>query len=290
MRPALVLGLLFASRIATAQPEPEPPPIVEPGTGAAPPPVAVAAPAPPPDATDEALAFRLRLLEQDLTILDAAGSGSARLVNGIASLVLGGVFVSLGALLSDETLAGTGPGASDAADDIRGIFFVFGGLSIADGLLTLLFIPSLGDSALDFQAMPVSPRRAALAKMRFGERALRDYADQSRTDRLVNGIGGTALGLIGLAAMVTLFDITPDNNPVFFYILVAVGAIQVIGGVIEIVTPSRAERMWEAYRRTMIANPVRRRSSGVSFVPGFAPAFAPSGRVTGGTATLGLRY
>jgi hypothetical protein len=259
---------------------------------APPPPVPTALPpAPPaaPDATDEALAFRLRLLEQDLTILDAAGSSNGRLINGIASLILGGVLVTLGAALSDETLVGEGPGAAEAANEFRTVLFVFGGLSIVDGLLTIIFIPSLGDAALDFQAMPLSPRRAAVARMRFGERALHDYADQSRTDRLVNGIGGTLLGLAGLGAMIILFDVTPDNNPVFFYILVAVGAIQVVGGVIDIVSESRAERMWEAYSRSMRANPVHRRTSLLPR-PGLLPVFGPDGHLSGGVATLGIRF
>ena len=125
--------------------------------------------------------------------------------------------------------------------------------------------------------------------MRFGERALGGYAADSRTDRLVTGIGGTLVGLAGLGAMLLIFDIKPEGNTtVIFYILVAFGAIQVISGIIEIVTPSRAERMWNAYERAARLRPVRRHSA--QLVPGAAPLFGPDGRVVGGTATLGLRF
>ncbi len=283
-RIALALSLLLLARTSSAQ---TPPPIVSP----TPPPVVVpvptVVPAAPPQ--DEALAFRLRLLESNLLTLDAMGSGSGRLVSGIASMVIGGIFVTLGATLTDETLGGTGPGSHEAASGVRGILFVFGGLSLADGLITLLFIPDLGDAAIEYQAMPYSPRRAAIAKMRYGERALQDYASQSRTDRLVNGIGGSLIGLAGIGAILVLADITPDNNPLMFYVFVGFGVIQVIGGVIDIVTPSRAERMWAAYDRTSRLNPVRRQRE-ARLEPGLAPVFSPNGRITGAVSTLGIRF
>src|SRR5262245_52725307 len=105
----------------TAAPAPAPtplPPVAEPGAGPPPPPPAVMAapPAPPREATpgDEALRFRLQLLNQDLLSLDASSGSSARLVNGIASLVIGGVFVMLGAVLNLDA-------------DSRGLFYVLGG-------------------------------------------------------------------------------------------------------------------------------------------------------------------
>jgi hypothetical protein len=284
-RIALALAVVLVARTASAQ-SPTPPPIVSPG----PTPVPAVTPIvpSPPAPQDEALAFRLRLLEQNLLTLDAMGSGSGRLVSGIASMVIGGIFVTLGAALSDETLGGTGPESHEAASAVRTVLFVFGGLSLADGLITILFIPDMGDAAIEYQAMPYSPRRAAVAKMRYGERALHEYAGQSRTDRLVNGIGGTLIGLAGIGAILLLADVTPENNPLMFYVLVGFGAIQVIGGVIDIVTPSRAERMWAAYERTSRLNPVRRQEARLE--PGLAPVFSPSGRLSGAVSTLGIRF
>jgi hypothetical protein len=187
--------------------------------------------------------LRLRLLGDDLQTLDQR-SYTGRYVDAISSIIIGGALIALGA-------------AVDFPDEgSRRLLYFSGAVSAGQGALSLAFVPSLGDDALRFVAMDDSDLRAARRKLRFGERALEHAAGASKTDRLVNALGGMGLGIAYYGIALPIWGLT--NTPLD-YILIAYAAIVVVQGVIELLTPTPAERMWDVYVETAREHPVGRR-------------------------------
>lgn len=249
------LFLVIAPTIAQAQEAPPPPPAVaappvvpstRPGQSARP-----VGPDPAAARREANLRLRLRLLGDDLMTLDQR-SYTSRYIDAISAIVIGGALIAIGAALGDEEIHPAG----------RRLLYFSGAVSAAEGALSLAFVPSMGDDALRFTAMPDEERRDARRKLRFGERALEDAASEARTDRLVNALGGMGLGVAYFGALPFL-GFTGDGPQILDYFLIAYAALAVVQGVISLLSRTPAERMWDVYEETARAHPVgRRRGSG----------------------------
>lgn len=264
-RALLLAGLLLAPCVASAQSnEPGTPPA---GGVVVPPPVVSSTPTadgvPAPAAPDARRArrqanvrLRLRLLGDDLQTLDQR-SYTGRYVDAISSIIIGGALIALGAVID----------FGEEGEGSRRLLYFSGAVSAGQGALSLAFVPSLGDDALRFTAMEDEDMRSARRKLRFGERALENAAGAAKTDRLVNALGGMGLGVAYYGIALPIWGLT---DTVIDYLLVAYAAIVVIQGVIALVTPTPAERMWDVYVETAREHPVGRRRRAV--VIGVGPA------------------
>lgn len=174
---------------------------------------------------------RIHILEGDLAILGAQGSGN--IADGIVSILTGGLTVTLGYVYRDQLPAG--------------YLYVFGGAAISRGVLLLSIRPDISDEALEFSHMPMTSEREVRQRLRFGERAFRKVADDSRLLRLLDGSLQCATG----AAIVPFWFIPRDfkvKEPIDYFVIAA-AALSVVSGVISLVSPSDAERRWSAYKR-----------------------------------------
>lgn len=260
MRPLAVSALLVATLLGTgpasAQTSDVPGQQAPAGGVVAPPPVI--SPTPPADAVpapvsarrarrEANLRLRLRLLGDDLQTLDSR-SYTGRYVDAISSIVIGGALIALGAAVE---------GLDDGS---RRLLYFSGAVSAGQGALSLAFVPSMGDDALRFMAMDDAEMRDARRKLRFGERTLENAAGGARTDRLVNALGGMGLGVAYYGIALPIWGLT---GTVIDYLLIAYAAIVVVQGVIALLTPTPAERMWDVYVETAREHPVGRRRHAV---------------------------
>ena len=242
----------MAPAAAWAQPNE---PTAPPGAGVvAPPPVVPAArptePVPaaaPRDGRRERreanMRLRLRLLGDDLQTLDQR-SYTGRYVDAVASIIIGGALIALGAAVEELD------------EGSRRLLYFSGAVSAGQGALSLAFVPSMGDDALRFMAMDDMDLRSARRKIRFGERTLEHAAGAAKTDRLVNAFGGMGLGVAYYGIALPVWGLT---GTVIDYLLIAYAAIVVVQGVIALVSPTPAERMWDVYVETARQHPIGRR-------------------------------
>lgn len=251
---AALLIALAVPGIASAQtnepvtPEPPPSGVVAPPPVVSSTPTGDAVPAPVPvdarRARREAnLRLRLRLLGDDLQTLDQR-SYTGRYVDAISSIVIGGALIALGAAVE---------GLDEGS---RRLLYFSGAVSAGQGALSLAFVPSMGDDALRFMAMDDADMREARRKLRFGERALENAAGSAKTDRLVNALGGMGLGVAYYGIALPIWGLT---GTVIDYLLIAYAAIVVVQGVIALVSPTPAERMWDVYVETAKEHSIGRR-------------------------------
>ncbi len=210
------------------------------------------APQPTPDLSPEVepstqlripahIATRLRVLSTDLNTLAARGGGG--IADGVFSIVTGGVLVTLGVVFYRTS------GMSFMAPSM----LVFGGASVGRGLIDLIVMPNPYDTMLDFSHMPMTTVAQVKDRLRYGESALEELSDRNRLARLLDsavslGAGATLIGLTLSARNNDNPDMDASNDTAFLVIGIIGASTLAIGGVISLLSPSDAERRWEAYQ------------------------------------------
>jgi hypothetical protein len=174
------------------------------------------------------IATRLRVLDADFAYL--AGRGGNHIVDGVLSIVSGGLSVSLGFIIDEELL--------------QTYLFTFGGASIVRGIIDLILDPDASDSAIEYGHMPMTTMQEVHDRLAFGEAELESLADLSRLSRILDASINIASGL----AIVPLYLGPKEFEVDTFGAIVLVGAgVSVVTGVISLFTQTEAERRWDAY-------------------------------------------
>ncbi len=183
------------------------------------------------DGASPSLAARLRVLEADLRLLALQNGGG--LVDGVVSLVSGGLFVGLALALEDTQTAN--------------YLYLVGGTTAARGLLQLLVAPDPEEASLALEHMPMGSPQQAAERLRFAEDALRETAQQARWLRILE----SALNMGAALAVIPLFLAPADYElvgPLSYFVVIG-AAVGFVGGAITLLTPSQAERRWAAYEK-----------------------------------------
>ena len=178
------------------------------------------------------ISARLRALGRDYAALSMRGSGG--LVDGILSIVTGGLSIALGAVLPDT------------ANDFATYLYVFGAGNIAHGLVDLFITPDPVEPALIFAHMPMGTVDEVKARLRFGEQSLEALADRSRLGRILEGSLDIATGVAFIPFYLGPRDYALTGE--FLEIaLMTMGLIRIISGVATLIIRTEAERRWSWY-------------------------------------------
>lgn len=174
------------------------------------------------------IATRLRVLERNLQSL---AGGSNAVLDGVLSFLTGGLFISIGVLSDDQRYSP--------------YLYVYGGASIARGIVELAVVPNTNEVAIAYANMPMSTVREVKDRLRFGERSLEYLSDRSGLARILESTINIASGI----AVVPLY-LGPNDfevrQPIDVFVVIGAG-ISVVSGLISLVTPTDAERRWDAY-------------------------------------------
>ena len=188
---------------------------------------------------DAQITDRLRMLDASWNVLGAQGlnytNAVLSLIVGAAQVVIGGVFLEIGA----------------PWDFIAPIFMVTGGVQVARTIVVAFILrPNPQPVALEYLGMRSGTREERLARLRFGEEQLERLADQSATLRYVD----SGINVAGAGALVAAYFAMRDSSglgdfdPVELIFFIG-PAISLVMAVINLFTPSNAERRWDAYRQ-----------------------------------------
>lgn len=174
------------------------------------------------------IATRLRVLDADFNAL--ASRGSNALVDGILSILTGGLAITLGYFVDHEFLSP--------------YLYVYGAAGVARGIIDLTLMPDPRDPYIEFSHMPMNTMEQVHARLDYGERELESLADRTRLARILDASINILVGV----SIVPLY-LGPNEFEVdTFGTFVIIGAsISVISGVINLLSRSEAERRWDAY-------------------------------------------
>lgn len=192
------------------------------------------------------VATRLRILDGDLTALAARGGGA--IVDGVLSMVAGGVSITLAIVLDDE-------------DPLGPFLYLVGSAAVARGILNITLVPNAEEPAARFAGMPMSSRQEVLERLAFGEAALARLAERNRLARLLDAGLNLAVGVAIVPLWLGPNDFMLDE-PVDYFIVIAAG-ISILSGVITLLSETDAERRWRTYAelKERLASERRRRGS-----------------------------
>lgn len=198
-----------------------------------------AAPSPGSDghlAVPDAIATRLRALDSNLSML--ARRGSSGVVEGVLSVLAGGLSITMGAVLND--------GHADGRRFAR-YLYLWGSAQVTRGILSFVLPIRADDVAIHFQHMPMGTRQEIRDRLLFGEETLERLARRARTSRLLDASINTAVGLLAVPLYLAPadFEIRSGND---YFVIVASG-VSLITGVIGFILKSEAERRWSAYTK-----------------------------------------
>ena len=174
------------------------------------------------------IATRLRVLDADFQTLSARGGGS--LVDGILSIVTGGLSITLGIVVDDDFLSP--------------YLYTYGGAGVARGIIDIALTPDPSQSAITFAHMPMGNMGEVRARLLYGEEELESLADRMRLARILDASINIAAGV----AIVPIYLEPNDFEIDAFGAFVMIGAgISVVSGLIGLLSASEAERRWDAY-------------------------------------------
>lgn len=210
-------------------------------------------------------ATRLRVLDADFNAL--ASRGGNALVDGILSILTGGLSITLGIVVDDPFLSP--------------YLYVYGGAGVARGIIDLALMPSPSDAHIAFSHMPMNTMGQVEARLAFGEEELETLADRTRLARILDASINILVGV----AIVPLYLGPNDFEIDTFGTFVLIGAgISVISGVINLLSRSEAERRWSAYQE--LSERLEREEQSASLQLRFGAAPLPGG----GAFTLGAVF
>jgi hypothetical protein len=182
------------------------------------------------------IATRLRVLDNSLTIL--ARWGTTGVVDGILSLLGGGLSITMGAITND--------GSPDRQRFAR-YLYLWGSGQIARGILKFALPLRADDVAIEYQHMPMANPAEVRDRLLFGERALERLARRARTARLLDASINTGVGALAIPMYLAPadFEIRSGND---YFVIIAAG-ISLITGVVGFILRTDAERRWSAYKK-----------------------------------------
>ncbi|MCA9600419.1 MAG: hypothetical protein KC417_00255, partial [Myxococcales bacterium] len=179
---------------------------------------------------------RLRVLASDLNAVAARSDNG--ILSGVLSITTGALTITMGILFAEYSNV-------EDASFLATYLYVFGGTSIARGIMELILKPDYREPALRYAHMPMRTPNEAAARLKYGEYALEDLADRSRAARLVDGSLSLAAGLAVLPVYLVPRDFEVDTIGVF----VIIGAsISIVTGLVTLFLTSEAEDRWDAYQ------------------------------------------
>jgi len=174
------------------------------------------------------IATRLRVLDADFNALSSRGGNA--LVDGILSILTGGLAITLGYFVDDEFLTP--------------YLYVYGAAGVARGIIDLTLMPDPHDPYIEFSHMPMNTMAQVHERLDYGERELESLADRTRLVRILDASINILVGV----SIVPLYLGPNDFEVDTFGVFVIIGAsISVISGIINLLTRSEAERRWSAY-------------------------------------------
>jgi len=204
-------------------------------------------------------AARLRALDADLHLLAARSDG--RYLDGSLSLVVGGAFITLGALIHDPLF--------------RTLLLLTGGVAASRGMIELTVLPNAEAAAAQFSRMPMASPGQVIARLAYGEESLARLAHQTRRARLIDG-SVTLLAGAAYLPVYTLLRHLDDRNwrygdDVTDYVVIAFSAVSLGAAVITLVVKSDAERTLAAYGRLRDRLAEEERTRSARRWPGVSP-------------------
>jgi hypothetical protein len=178
------------------------------------------------------ISARLRVLDRDYTALSVGGSSGV--VDGILSIVMGGISIALGAVVPDT------------ANDYATYLYIFGAGGVAHGIVELLVTPDPVDPALIFAHMPMRDVEEVKARLRYGEESLEKLADRASLSRILEGSIDIATGVAFIPFYLGPRDyaLTGDYLDI---VMMTAALIRVVTGVATLIIRSEPERRWSAY-------------------------------------------
>jgi hypothetical protein len=181
------------------------------------------------------IATRLRTLDVNLSMLARRSSG---VVDGILSLLVGGLSITMGAIIND--------GGAERQRFAR-YLYLWGSGQVARGILSFALPLRADDIAIEYQHMPMGTEDEVRDRLLFGEDALERLARRARVSRLLNATINTSVGLLAIPLYLAPadFEMRTGND----YLVVIASGISVVTGVINFILKSEAERRWTAYTR-----------------------------------------
>lgn len=180
------------------------------------------------------IATRMRVLEEDLNLLAARGGNG--IVDGILSVLAGGLSITFGVVANDGT-------PSD--QDFARYLFLWGSGQIARGVISFSIPLNADDAAIELQHMPMSNPDEVRLRLHFGEEALHRVARRSRASRMLDGSINVGVGLCAIPLYLAHnnFEISGAND----WFVVFASGLSVVTGVVSLILRSDAEKRWSAY-------------------------------------------
>ncbi len=172
---------------------------------------------------------RLRVLLNDLRLLSLQSGHTT--VDGIVSMASGALFLGIGLAVSD-------------LQDVE-YLYLWGGGMMALGLAELLLAPDPEEAAVALDHMPAASEEQARARLHFAEARFEEVADRSRWMRITN-----SLVTLGLSVAVVPMVLAPrdyESSASFPYLFVIGSALGFVQALVTLLTPSQAEKRWNAY-------------------------------------------
>lgn len=182
------------------------------------------------------IATRIRVLEANLNHL--ATRGSSHIVNGILSVLAGGLSITFGVLANSGT-----------EDDTRfaRYLFLWGSGQIARGVLDFAIPSNADEAAIEYQHMPMGNHDEVRSRLHYGEDALEGIARRARIGRLLDASINVGMGLAAVPVYLAADDFE-INTPSDWFVMFASG-ISVITGVVNFIIKTDAEKRWNAYEK-----------------------------------------
>jgi hypothetical protein len=182
------------------------------------------------------IATRLRVLEADLTML--ARRGGSGIVDGVLSILVGGLSITMGALTND--------GGVDRRRFAH-YLYLWGAGQITRGILSFALPLRADDLAIEYQHMPMRTNDEVRDRLLFGERALERLARRARTARLLDASISTTVGILAIPIYLAPADFEIRSGADYFVIIAS--GISLITGVVGLILRTEAERRWSAYQK-----------------------------------------
>jgi hypothetical protein len=181
------------------------------------------------------IAARIRTLDADLQILGMRGSDY---FGPILTLLLGGGTLAF-AIYADVNQP---PGTTSPYPIY--LYTSAGGM-MARGVLSLVLMSNPSQTAIRYTHMPMRTASEVRERLRFGEEQLDSIADFARIGRILDGSINLATGLAVLPIVFGIGNFDPGQFT--GWLLLGLGAVQVVVGIISLASMTEAERRQDAY-------------------------------------------
>ncbi len=183
-------------------------------------------------------ATRLRALDAAFQTLAARGGGG-NVVDGVLGILTGGAAVTIGGVLLGE--------GDETQVPLAAYLFVYGGVGLVRGVLSLVLMSDPSGAQLAFAQMPMANMDDVRARLEYGEHELASLADRARLARILDACLNIGAGLAFIPAYLGPNDFALPSD-LGWFVLIGAG-ISVVGGIVGLFTVTEAERRWSAYEQ-----------------------------------------